>query len=54
MKNYSVNEVWLIASFTILLFIPLLFIALSDQSRRHVNFKKTISNEPLNKKCKIR
>ncbi|PPR50307.1 MAG: hypothetical protein CFH15_00632 [Alphaproteobacteria bacterium MarineAlpha5_Bin5] len=54
MKNYSINEIWLIASFTILLFIPLLFIALSNQSRRHVNFKKTISNENLNKKWKTR
>ena len=54
MHTYTINQVWLIASFTIVFFIPLLFITLSNQSSRHINFKKKIVSDPLNKKWRTR
>ncbi len=52
--TYTINQVWLMASFTIVFFIPLLFITLSNQSTRHINFKKKIVSDPLNKKWRTR
>ena len=54
MHTYTINQVWLMASFTIVFFIPLLFITLSNQSSRHINFKKKIVSDPLNKKWRTR
>ena len=54
MHTYTINQVWLMASFTIVFFIPLLFITLSNQSTRHINFKKKIVSDPLNKKWRTR
>ena len=54
MHTYTINQVWLMASFTIVFFIPLLFITLSNQSSRHINFKKKIVTDPLNKKWRTR
>ena len=54
MHTYTINQVWLMASFTIVFFMPLLFITLSNQSSRHINFKKKIVSDPLNKKWRTR
>ena len=54
MNLYTIKQVWLMASITIIFFIPLLFIALNDQSLRHINFKKKIISDPLNKKWRTR
>ena len=54
MHTYTINQVWLMASFTIVFFIPLLFITLSNQSTRHINFKKKIVSDPINKKWRTR
>ena len=54
MNNYTINQVWLMASITIVFFIPLLFITLNNQSSRHINFKKKIVSDPLNKKWRTR
>ena len=53
-NTYTINQVWLMASITIVFFIPLLFITLSNQSSRHINFKKKIVSDPLNKKWRTR
>ena len=54
MNTYTINQVWLMASITIVFFIPLLFITLKNQSSRHINFKKKIVSDPLNKKWRTR
>ncbi|MBS56309.1 MAG: hypothetical protein CMP16_00365 [Rickettsiales bacterium] len=54
MNTYTINQVWLMASITIVFFIPLLFITLNNQSSRHINFKKKIVSDPLNKKWRTR
>ena len=54
MHTYTINQVWLMASITIVFFMPLLFITLSNQSSRHINFKKKIVSDPLNKKWRTR
>ena len=54
MSNFNMEELWLYACFSILVFIPFLFFALSGQKVRHINFKKTIKNDPLNKKFRTR
>ena len=54
MHTYTINQVWLMASISIVFFIPLLFITLSNQSSRHINFKKKIVSDPLNKKWRTR
>ena len=54
MKYFTINQIWLAASFSIILFVPILFATLNDQSIRHINFKKTLSNDPLNQKWKTR
>ena len=50
MKHYTLNEIWLMASLSIILFLPLLLLSLKGQSLRHVNFKKNIVDDPINKK----
>ena len=54
MKHWSINQIWLGVSFSILLFIPLLFYSLNDQSNRHINFKKNINNDLRNQKWRTR
>ena len=54
MHTYTINQVWLMAAITIIFFMPLLFITLSNQSSRHINFKKKIVSDPLNKKWRTR
>ena len=53
-KDLNVSQLWLYASFSIILFIPFLFIALSGQQVRHINFQKTLKDNPLNKKLRTR
>ena len=53
-KDLNVSHLWLYASFSIILFIPFLFIALSGQQVRHINFQKTLKDNPLNKKLRTR
>ena len=53
-KYYDLNLVWLISSMSIALFIPLMFLALNNQSNRHLNFKNKILNDPVNKKWRTR
>ena len=53
-KDLNVSQLWLYASFSIILFIPFLFITLSGQQVRHINFQKTLKDNPLNKKLRTR
>lgn len=53
-KDLNVSQLWLYASFSIIFFIPFLFIALSGQQVRHINFQKTLKDNPLNKKLRTR
>ncbi len=53
-KDLNVSHLWLYASFSIILFIPFLFITLSGQQVRHINFQKTLKDNPLNKKLRTR
>jgi MFS family permease len=49
------QHIWLAASFSIMLFfLPLLFLALQDQSIRHSNFSENIKNLKNNKKWRTR
>ena len=49
------RHVWLIGSFSILIiFIPLLFLSLQDQTNRDLNFKKTKNLFTIEKKWKTR
>ena len=54
MKYFTLNQIWLAASFSIILLIPILFFLLNDQSTRHINFKKNISNDSINQKWRTR
>ena len=54
MKYFTLNQIWLGASFSIILLIPILFFLLNDQSTRHINFKKNISNDSINQKWRTR
>ena len=54
MSDFKMNQLWLYACFSILIFVPFLFIALLGQKTRHINFKETIKDDPLNKKLRTR
>ena len=54
MNIFGIQKVWLFSSITILFFMPMLFIVLSEQSKRHINFQKDINNDPFNKKWRTR
>ena len=54
MSDFIMNQLWLYACFSILIFVPFLFIALSGQKIRHINFKETIKDDPLSKKLRTR
>jgi len=51
-KIIGESNVWLIASISLLMFIPILFIILNNHTERHNKFKKNISNNLSNKKWK--
>jgi MFS family permease len=52
--DLKISQLWFYASISIVLFIPFLFIALSGQQVRHINFQKRLKNNPLNKKLRTR
>lgn len=54
MKYYTANQIWFMASISIIFFVPMLFISLKGQTDRHLEFKKKNSNNPKNMKWKIR
>ena len=54
MKYYTFNQIWLAASISIIIFIPIIFFLLNDQVKRHINFKKNISNDSSNQKWRTR
>ena len=54
MKFFTINQVWLLASFSIILFTPLLFFALKGQLTRHINFKRNIFKYYINQKWRTR
>jgi len=51
---FGPHNVWLIASLSIVLFIPFLFLILNNQSNRHKSFNKNILKDPNNKKWRTR
>ncbi len=54
MKFYTLNQIWLAASISIIIFIPIIFLLLNDQTKRHLNFKKNISSNSSNQKWRTR
>ena len=48
MQYYTFNQIWLAASISIIILIPIIFLLLNDQAKRHINFKKKISDDPSN------
>ncbi len=52
--NLNMQQKWQYACLSILIFIPFLFVALSGQKTRHVNFKESIKDDPINKKLRTR
>ena len=53
-KNIEMNHLWFYACFSIVLFIPFIFLALSDQKSRHNKFDETLKKDPLNIKLGTR
>ena len=53
-KNLEMSQLWIYASFSIIFFIPFIFLALSDQKIRHGKFDKTLLDDPLNIKLRTR
>jgi MFS family permease len=53
-KNIEMNHLWFYACFSIGLFIPFIFLALSDQKSRHNKFDETLREDPLNIKLGTR
>jgi len=53
-KVFGAQNVWLIASLSIVLFLPFLFLILDNQRDRHKSFRKKIINDPNNKKLRTR
>jgi len=49
---YGVQNVWLIASLSILFFLPLIFITLNNQLKRHTDFSQKIVKDSVFKKWK--
>ena len=53
-KDIELNQLWFYAACSIIIFIPFIFFALSDQKNRHEKFKTEIKDNPLNKKLRTR
>jgi len=53
-KNIEMNHLWFYVCFSIVLFIPFIFLALSDQKSRHNKFDETLRKNPLNIKLGTR
>ena len=53
-KNIHISQLWFYASISLIVFIPFIFLALSDQKARHNKFDKAIEDDPLNLKLRTR
>jgi len=51
---FAAQYIWLIASLSIILFIPFLFLILDSQKIRHKSFRQKTIDDPLNKKWRTR
>ena len=54
LKDIEIKQLWVYASISIIVFIPFIFIALSDQKARHNKFDQALINDPLNLKLRTR
>ena len=52
--NIEMKQLWLYVSISIVVFIPFIFLALSDQKVRHNKFNESLINDPLNLKLRTR
>ena len=52
--NIEMKQLWLYVSISIVVFIPFIFLALSDQKVRHNKFNENLINDPLNLKLRTR
>ena len=52
--NIEMKQLWLYVSISIVVFIPFIFLALSDQKFRHNKFNENLINDPLNLKLRTR
>ena len=54
LKDIEIKQLWVYASISIIIFIPFIFIALSDQKARHNKFDKSLKKDSLNIKLRTR
>ena len=52
--NIEMKQLWLYVSISIVVFIPFIFLALSNQKVRHNKFNEDLINDPLNLKLRTR
>ena len=52
--NIEMKQLWLYVSISIVVFVPFIFLALSDQKVRHNKFNEDLINDPLNLKLRTR
>jgi len=53
-RDTELSQLWLYASFSIVIFIPFIFFTLSNHNSRHEKFKIEIKDNPLNVKLRTR
>ena len=53
-KNFGDQNVWLLSSLSMVVFIPLMFLILNNHSDRHTNFIDNLKNNHLSKKWKTK
>ena len=53
-KDIELNQLWLYATLSIIIFIPFIFFTLSNHKNRHEKFKIGLKDNPLNKKLRTR
>ena len=53
-KDTELKQLWLYATFSIIIFIPFIFYTLSNHKNRHDKFKTELKNNLLNKKLRTR
>jgi len=51
---FGLQNIWLFASLSIILFIPFLFLILNSQNERHKSFRTNLINDPLNRRWRTR
>ena len=51
---FNLNQLWLLASISILMFLPIMLFILKNQKQRHSNFKLLASKDSLNKRWRTR